>query len=77
VLWKVEERNLPHDSVELELRNLRTLEGVGGKGVTDDVLLSTLLEALDELLVDALLHVNSRTSTAALSVVEEDTKVDP
>jgi hypothetical protein len=52
-------KNLPHDSVELELRNLRTLEGVGGEGVTDNVLLSTLLEALDKLVVDAFLHVDS------------------
>lgn len=50
---------IPHNSVELELRNLRTLEGVGGEGITDNVLLSTLLEALDELVVDALLHVDS------------------
>jgi len=45
--------------------------------VTNNVLGSTLLEALDELVVDTLLNVDTRTSTAALSVVEEDTKVDP
>lgn len=50
---------IPHDSVELELRDLRTLESVGSEGVTNNVLLSTLLEALDELVVDTLLDVDS------------------
>lgn len=44
-----------HDAVELELGNLRTLEGVGGEGVTELVLGGTLAEAGDELVVDALL----------------------
>lgn len=52
-------RYVPHNSVELELRNLRTLEGVGSEGVTNNVLLSALLEALDELVVDTLLNVDS------------------
>ena len=66
-----------HDAVELYLRDLRALEGVLREWVADDVLLRPLLEALDELVVDALLHVDTRASTAALAVVEEDTEVDP
>ena len=69
--------NIPHDAVELKLRNLRTLESVLVEWVTDDVLGSTLLEALDELIVDTFLDVDTRTSTAALTVVVKDTKVDP
>jgi hypothetical protein len=56
---------------------LRTLEGVRGEWVTDSVLSSPLLEALDELVVDLFLDVDTRTSTASLSVVEVNTKVDP
>lgn len=56
---------------------MRTLEGIGGVRITDNVLLCSLLEPLDELVVDTLLNVDSATSTAALAVVEEDTKVDP
>ena len=69
--------NLLHDAVELELGNLRALESVGGEGVANNVLLCALLELLDELVVDALLDVDTRSGTAALAVVEEDTKVDP
>lgn len=69
--------NSLHDAVELHLRDLRALEGVLREWVADDVLLRPLLEALDELVVDALLHVDTRASTAALAVVEEDTEVDP
>jgi len=59
------------------LGDLRALESVFCKGVTDDVLGGTLLESLDELVVDAFLNVDTATGTAALSVVEEDTEVDP
>ena len=69
--------NLPHDAVKLELRDLGSLEGVLGEGVADSVLGSALPESLNELVVDALLDVDTRTSAAALSVVEVDTKVDP
>ena len=69
--------DVAHDAIELELRNLGPLEGVLGKGVADLVLESTLLEALDKLVVNALLNVDTATGTAALAVVEENTKVDP
>lgn len=66
-----------HDAVELELRNLGTLEGVLGEGVTDLVLQSTLLETRNELVVDAFLNQDTGTSAAALTVVVEDTEVGP
>lgn len=66
-----------HDAVELDLRDLWALEGVLVEWVADDVLLCSLLESLDELLVDALLDVDTRAGAAALAVVEEDTEVDP
>lgn len=66
-----------HDAVELELGDLRTLEGVGGEGVTELVLGGTLPEAGDELVVDALLDKQPRAGAAALTVVEEDTEVRP
>jgi hypothetical protein len=69
--------SLLHNAVELNLGNLGTLESVGSEGVANNVLLCALLELLDELVVDALLDVHTRTSTAALAVVEEDTEVDP
>lgn len=69
--------SLPHDTIKLELRDLGTLEGFLGEGVADRILRRTLPESLDELLVDRLLDVDTRTSTAALSMVEVDTEVDP
>jgi hypothetical protein len=69
--------NLPHDAVKLQLRDLRALECVLGEGVANSVLGSALPESLNELVIDALLDVDARTSAAALSVVEVDTKVDP
>lgn len=68
---------LPHDTIELKLRNLRTLEGLLGEWVTDVVLSSTLPESLHELVIDGLLYVDTRTSAAGLTMVEVDTKVDP
>ena len=66
-----------HDAVELELRDLGSLEGVLGEGVADDVLLCSLLKSLDELVVDGFLDVDTRAGAAALAVVEEDAEVDP
>ena len=66
-----------HDTVELELGDLRTLEGIGVKGVAELVLGSTLLEAGNELVVDVLLDEETRAGAAALAVVEEDTEVGP
>jgi len=67
----------PHDTVILQLRNLWALECVLGKWISDFVRLRPLLEFLNKLVIDTLLHVDPRTSTAALAMVEEDTKVDP
>jgi len=62
VVWEVcegVEGEVPHDTIVLELRNLRTLESVRAKGVADNILLSALLESLDEFIVDAILDVDS------------------
>lgn len=66
-----------HDAVELELRDLRTLEGVLLEGVSELVLRSTLLEAGNELVVQTFLDKDTGSSTAALAMVEEDTEVGP
>ena len=72
-----EEVDVPHDPVELQLADLWTLEGVLRKWVANLVGARSLLEGLDELVVDAILDVDTRSSTAALAMVEEDAKVDP
>ena len=59
------------------MRDLRTLEGVFAKGVTDNILLRPFLEFLNKLIIDAFLDVDSRSGAAALTVVKENTKVDP
>lgn len=69
--------DVSHDTIILQLADLRTLEGIVGKWVADCVLLCALLECLDELVVDALLYENTRPSAAALAVVEVNTEVDP
>ena len=69
--------DVAHDSIILKLRNLWALEGVGSEWVTDLVGSGTLLEPLNELVVNTRLDINTGTSTAALAVVEEDTEVDP
>jgi hypothetical protein len=69
--------DVAHDAVVLELRDLRTLEGLLVEWVTNLVLLSSLLEGSEELVVDGLLDEDTGTSTAALAVVVVDTEVDP
>lgn len=69
--------DVAHDAVELQLRDLGSLEGLNVEWVSDLVGLGALLEAGDELVVDALLHVDAGAGAAALAVVEEDTEVDP
>ncbi len=69
--------DVAHDALKLKLADLGTLEGVLVEWVTDGVLLGTRLEGGDELVVDAFLNVDTRTGTAALTVVVVDTKVDP
>lgn len=66
-----------HDAVELQLADLRTLEGLLVEGVADVVGIGTGLEGLDELVVYALLDVDTGTGAAGLAVVVVDTKVDP
>lgn len=72
-----EKERIPHDAIELQLRDLRALESVFLEGIANDILRRSLLELLDELVVDAFLDVDSRSGTAALAVVEEDAKVHP
>ena len=67
----------PHDTVELELRDLGALESGGVEWITNDVLSRTLLKPLNELVVDLLLYIDTRSCAAALAVVEEDTEIDP
>ena len=55
--------------VILLLRDLGTLEVLGVEGVADLERLLVLREALEELVVDALLHEDTRTRTTALAVV--------
>jgi hypothetical protein len=69
--------DVAHDAVVLELRDLRTLEGLLVEWVTNLVLLSSLLEGSEELVVDGLLDEDTGTGTAALAVVVVDTEVDP
>ena len=69
--------DVAHDTVVLELRDLGTLEGLLVEGVANLVLLSSLLEGSEELVVDGLLDKDTSTSTAALAVVVVDTEVDP
>ena len=65
-----------HDSVVLGLRDLRTLVGGSSEGVTDSELGGGSLELFDKLVVDALLDVDSRTSTTGLTVVEAGMSVE-
>lgn len=69
--------DVAHDAVELELGDLGTLEGLLKEWVTDLVGESTLLEGLEELVIDTLLDEDAGTSAAALAVVVVDTEVDP
>lgn len=55
--------DIAHDSLGLNLRNLRTLVGVRVEGVSDLELGGLLLEGLDKLIIDRLLDVDSRTGT--------------
>lgn len=63
--------------VELGLGDLRALEGVGLGGVTNLDRLDLGHELLHELLLDALLDEDSRSSAADLSGVEEDPERRP
>ena len=69
--------SLPHDTVILQLGDLRTLERVRTEWVTNDILLRPGLERLNEFVIDALLNVDPGSSTAALAMVEENSEIDP
>ena len=69
--------DVAHNAIVLELGDLGTLEGLWVEWVTEFVSFSTGLEAFNEFVVDAILNVDSGASAAALSVVEEDSEVDP
>jgi hypothetical protein len=69
--------NVSHDTLELKSGNLRSLEGVLGEGVSELVLGNTGLELFNEGVVNLLLDVDTGSSTAGLSVVEEDSHVGP
>ena len=68
---------LPHDTVVLQLRDLRTLECVRSEWVADFVLLRPSLESFNKFVVNTLLNIDPGSSTTTLAVVEEDTKIDP
>jgi hypothetical protein len=69
--------NITHDTVILKLRDLWALEGIAMEWVANLVLLCASLESLYKLVVDAILDIDTGSCTAALTVVEEDTKVNP
>jgi hypothetical protein len=69
--------NIAHDTVILKLRDLRALEGIALKWVTNLVLLCADLESLHKLVVDSVLDIDTGSCTATLAVVVEDTKVNP
>lgn len=64
--------DVTHDSVALNLRDLRTLVRLGVKGVSDLQLLGLGLESSDKLVVNTLLDEDSGSGTASLTVVEAD-----
>lgn len=70
-------RNIPHNTVILQLADLRALESLRVERVADLVFEGTLLKGRDELVVDALLDIDARSRAAALAVVVVDAKVDP
>lgn len=69
--------DVSHNSVELELGDLRTLEGICFEGISDLESLHLLLECRHELVVDGVLDVNSGSGTAALAVIEEEAECGP
>jgi len=56
-----------HDTRELKFRDLRTLDGGCLEWIADLVLLCAFSESLDKFVVNAFLHIYSRTSAAALT----------
>ena len=70
-------KDLPHDTIELQLGYLRSLEGICAERITDDVLLRPLLELRDKFIVDILLDINPRARAAALPMIEVDPEIHP
>ena len=66
-----------HNAVKLELRYLGSLECSLLKGIAEFVPGRTLLESGDELVIDAFLDQQAGSSTAALTMIKEDTEVGP
>lgn len=70
--------DISKDLVELHLGDLRSLVRIRLKWITDDGnLLGLLTEGLDELLVNALLDIDTRGRAADLAHVAHDTSVRP
>ncbi len=69
--------NITHDTVILKLGNLWPLECIALEWVANLVLLCAGLESLDKLVINTILDIDTGTCAAALTVVEEDTKVNP
>lgn len=61
----------------MQLGDLRTLERVRTEWVTNDILLRPSLENLDKFVIYPFLNIDPGSSTAALAMVEKNTKVDP
>lgn len=69
--------DIAHDALILQIADEGALEGFLQERVPDLVLLCPLLERLDKLVVNTLLHQNPAARAADLAVVEVDSKVDP
>src|SRR5205085_12653781 len=67
--------DIAHHLVELLLRNLRTLRGLGIEWIADLCLFHLLEHAIDEFIVNLLLHKQPRAGAAALALVEKERKV--
>ena len=68
--------NIGHDTVILDLGDLRALESARSKWATNFIGDRTSPELFNELVVNARLDVNTRTSAARLPLVVKNTKID-
>ena len=64
--------NILHDLIELFAADLSALLGLRIEGVAQPALLGSLLEFLDELIVDTLFNQQSTARTAHFALVKED-----
>ena len=65
-------RVILHNTIVLNLRNLRALEGVFGKRISDFGFGGSGFEGFDELIVDFFLNVDSSSSSARLAFQRSD-----